>query len=492
MSLKKPHKNYTNKKYYILDLSFAITPMEDYKFNKKEDLLQSLVNSECFLKNPKCRDKKIKLEKMINEMGFEWEPLSEPGHMRQMPYAVTIMEAIEKYAWLAIEKFSNEQDFPLYRVSGGELFDSDSPEIKKQILLISKYPELYGSNQYNVVINKKKRILRYNACIQKLSIAKGINLCKRDLPVGLFEISKSYRFEEENELQLCKRVRNFRIPELDVINDSLASSLKMALAAHIRMLDEIKKLDPECEILCSVTNDFFKKNFDFLKTIVKSINKPILLAIYGDVRCKDGVKIDVEYKVFDNLKSPVEIATFLVDDGATEFSLDLKFKTKSCAEKPVSTLHIVFPFGSVERSAYFLLDRAIKKEAKSGFRQLPLWAAPIQVRIISHDKGCLEDAKKLIKELNSSNFRVDLDDRKIHYNAKKKAKDLKWIPYVVTVGKNNKGLHNLSVENKMKGIFRKTMKKSDLIKELRAEEGRNIIVPRYTPMLLSKKEIFNS
>lgn len=483
--------NHPDRKYYILDLSSAIIPVEDYKFDKKETALKSLMNSECFFKNPEDKDKKIKLKKMIDEIGFEWDPLSEPGHMRQMPYATTIMEAIEKYSWLVVKKFSDEQDFPLYRVGGGELFDSNVPEVKKQILLISKNPGLYGSNQYNVVINKKKQILRYNACMQKLSIAKGLNLYSEDLPIGLFEISKSYRFEEEKELQLCKKVRSFHIPELDVINNSLASSLKMALVAHISILDDIKKLDPEYELLCSVTNDFFKENFDFLKTIVKSVNKPILLAVYEDVRCKDGVKIDIEYKVFDSSKSPVEIATCLVDDGSTEFSLDLKFQTKSGIKKPVSILHVVFPFGSVERFAYFLLDRAIKIETKTGFRQLPFWATPIQVRIIPHDISCLDDARKLTKELDSLNFRVDLDDRKIQYNTKKKAGDLKWIPYVVTVDKNNEGLQNLSVENKMKGIVGKTIRKSDLIKEMKAEDDKNILVPRYVPMLLSKRLISN-
>lgn len=491
MSVNKFQRNHSDKRYYILNLSSEIIPVEDYKFNKQEENLKLLVNSECFFKNPEYKNKEIKLEKMINEMGFEWEPLSEPGHMRQMPYAVTIMEAIEKYAWLVVEKFSNEQDFPLYRVSGGELFDSDSPELKKQILLISKTPKLYGSNQYNVVINKKKRILRYNACTQKLSIAKGINLCSKHLPVGCFEISKSYRFEEENELQLCKRVRSFRIPELDIINDGLASSSKIAVATHKMILNEIKKLDPEYELLCSVTSDFFKENFDFLKTIVKLINKSILVAIYEDIYCKDGVKIDIEYKVFDSLKSPLEIATFLIDDGTTPFSLDLKFKTKSGAKKPIFILHVLFPFGSVERFAYFLLDRAIKKEIEFGFRQLPFWAAPIQVRIIAYDNKCIKDAIKLAKELDSLYFRVDLDDRNIRYNFKKKTKDLKWIPYVVTVDKNNKGLQNLVVENKMKGIVGKTMRKNDLIKEMEAEDGRNIIVPRYVPMLLSQREIFS-
>ena len=363
--------------------------------------------------------------------------------------------------------------------------------MKKQISVISKSPGLYGSNQYDVVINKKNRILRYNACIQKLSIAKGINFHDKDLPIGFFEISKSYRFEEENELQLCKRVRSFRIPELDVINNSLAASIKMALAAHISILDKIKKLDPEYELLCSVTQDFLKENFDFLKTIVKSINKPILLAVYDNVRCKDGVKIDIEYKVLDSLKSPVEIATCLVDDGSTEFSLDLKFKTKSGIKKPVSILHVVFPFSSIERSAYFFIDRAIKKETKTGFRPFPFWITPIQARIINRDDDSLENAKKLEKELSLLGFRVDLDDRKINYNAKKKTEDLKWIPYVITVNKKDKDFQNLIVKNEAKKITEKIMRKNDLIKEMKAEDGKNIIVPRYVPMLLSKRVISN-
>lgn len=491
MSIGKSRSIHPDRKYYIFDSSSASIPVEDYRFNKKEDLLQSLVNSECFLKSPKYIDKKIELEKMINEIGFEWEPLSEPGHMRQMPYATIIMEAIEKYIWLTVNKFSNEQDIPLHRISGGELFDPNRPELKKQISLISQNL-MYGTDQYNVAINKKKGILRYSACTQKLSIAKEVNFHKEDLPVGFFEISKSYRFEIENELQLCKRVRSFHLPELHIINDSLASSLKTAFVAHTKILNEIKKLNPECELLCSVTNDFFKENVDFLKTIVRSINKTLLLAVYNEgVCCENGIKIDIEYNVFDNLMSPVEIATFQIDDGTSEFSFDVKFKTKSGIKKPVSTVHTVFPFGSVERSAYFLLDRAIKGETKAGFKRLPFWAFPIQARVIAYDKNSLEDAKKLAKDLNSLNFRADLDDRKIYYAAKRKARDLKWIPYVVTVDKNNENLQKLSVENRMKGIFRETMKKSDLIKEMNAEEGRNIIVPLYVPMLLSERVISN-
>lgn len=484
--------NHFDKKYYILDLSSVVVPVGDYKFGKQEESLKLLVNSECFFNEPEDNDKKNKLEKMINEIGFEWDPLSEPGHMRQISQANTIMEAIQGYCWQAVKKFCDEQDLLLYRVSGGELLDTNVPEIKRQVLSISRSPGLYGSNQYNVIINQKKRVLRYNACLQKLKVAKELNLRCDDLPIGFFEISKSYRFEDERNLRLCKTVRCFHIPELDVINSSLATSLKMCLAAHEKIFDDIKKLDPECELLCSTTPDFLKENFDFLKAIVKSINKPILLAVYGDVFCKDGVKIDIEYKIFDSLRSPVEIATCLVGGGDTEFSLDLEFQTKNGIKKPVSILHVVFPFGSVERFAYFLLDRVIKEEEKNGFRQLPFWVSPIQVRIIAYNEDSSEEARKLAGELDSMNFRVDLDDRGIPYNLKKKAEDLKWIPYIVTVEKSGVGNHNIRVECKEKGLVWRAMKKGDLIKKLKTEGKNGTFAPRYVPMALSKRLDFGA
>ncbi len=142
---KKTQRNSADKKYYILNPSFEITPIRNYRFNKKETRLQSLADNECFSGNPKSKGKNFKLNEIINEMGFEWEPLSEPGHMRQMPYATTITEAIEKYSWLVVEQFGNEQGIPIHRISGGELFDPNCPEFKKQILLVFAKSPLYGT-----------------------------------------------------------------------------------------------------------------------------------------------------------------------------------------------------------------------------------------------------------------------------------------------------------------------------------------------------------
>lgn len=487
MSAQKELGNQPDKKYYIFDKSASITPVKDYKFNKQEIYLKLLVESECFLKNLEFKNKKIKLDQALVDLGFKWDFLAESGHMRQLPSATTILEAIGKYIWSIADKFGNEQDLPIHRISGGELFDVNNYELKKQIAIISK-GSMYGTNQYNVVANNRKQILRYSACTQKLVLAREINLSIKDLPIGIFELSKSYRFEKENELQLGKRVRNFHLPELHILNDGLEASLRKALSAHAKILNEIGSFDSECELFCSVSNDFFENHQDYLKIIAESIDKPFLIAVYNKgANCGNGIKIDIEYKVFDTLKCPLEISTFQVDDGTSDFSFGVKYKDKSGLKKPISTIHTVF-FGSLERAAYFFIDRAIKKETKSGFRPLPFWAAPIQVRVITDNNEFFKEAKKLTEDLNLLNFRADFDDRKISLSAKKKNKDLKYIPYLISFVKNTKGLPILILENQASGIIKKEINKNEIIKMLRAEKGNNISVPLYTPLLLSKRK----
>lgn len=474
----------TEKKYYILDLSLSITPVEDYKFKRTETHLESLVESECFASS-KISVTDPKLENLIKEMGFGWEPLSELGQMRQMPYATTIMEAIGKYSWAVAEQFCTEQDYPVYRISGGELFDSGLPEFQKQLDLVSEKPGLYGSSHYYVTINGGKMILRYSSCTQKLSIAQGLKLQEENLPIGLFEISKSYRFEEEKELQLCNRTRSFYLPELHILTESFSSSLKVGIATHHKILYEIKKISADQELLCSVTYDFLEKNKQFLKEIVRSIEKPILLVVYDkNDTCEDGVKIDIEYKIFDQLGTPIEISTFQIDDGSTDSTFNINYQSRENVKNQISTVHIVFN-ASLERFAYLLLDRSIQKEEESGIRTIPFWLAPVQVRVIAYSNKFLKTSKELAKELNSLNIRTDIDDREISYVLKKQEKDLVWVPYIVTV-KSDEWRQNLEVINRTKGI-QKTMSLADLLGKMANEPGKNIIVPRYFPMSLAKR-----
>lgn len=487
MPIKSKAKKQLDKKYYILDTAFGITPVADYKFRPNQNHLEALVNSECFFIDPQEVDLEMSRQNAINELGFFWDALAEPGHMRQNSTATTMLEAIDKYVWQVANNFCLVNDMPMHRVSGGELYDSTNYQIARQLSRIAKNL-IYGTNQYDVIANGQKQILRYSACTQKLIAAKGAELNAQNLPIGIFELSKSYRFEKEPELQLCKRVRSFRLPELHIINKSLDASLKKALIVHQEISNQINKYDQNCELYCSVTYDFFRDHLNFLKALIRSIGRPMLLAVYNEgVNCGNGIKIDAEYKVFDTSMTPLEIATFQVDDGTSDFSFDVKHRSQGGEFLPVSTIHTVF-FSSLERAAYFFIDRALKIEGKTGIRCLPFWLAPTQVRLIVNDGAARDQAKILAKELSLLNIRVDIDDRKYKLTSKLAVDAVKWLPFVVIVEGGQKGGIKLTVQNRLRGSV-KQMTANGLKREIKAENKEQIFVPLYSPTYVSRRVI---
>lgn len=483
---KSKYISHPDRKYYIFESDSKVFAISDYKFSELNHYLKLLVEDEHATEGSIVKQNP-KLNAFIKRMGFDWDPLSEAGHMRQFPYAVAILSSIEKYIWAVVSEFCEAQKIPLYRISGGELVDADQANIKKQLALIMQNL-MYGTNIYNVAADNHALILRYSACLQKLSVLKNAELKFNDFPIGIFEVSKSYRFENTNELQLCKRVRSFRLPELHIVNDSLAISLERAYFVHVKILEEIKKFDEDYEILCSVTHDFFKNNVAFLNLIVQTIKRPIVLSVYNEgVNCENGIKIDVEYKTFDTVMKPVEIATFQVDEGDTPFAFDLNYKTKSGISKAVSTIHAVFPFSSLERTVYFFLDRAVKNELSRGFFSLPFWMVPVQARIIPNDDRFNVNAKEIGSILRSENFKAEIDDRMMTYNSKKDDHDLKWIPYIITVGGQASSRPTLGLEHKTTGLKKENIKLNEVIKILKNNENQNIVDPQFMPAALSER-----
>jgi threonyl-tRNA synthetase len=477
------------KRYYILDPSFNIIPLEDYKFSKNEFYLRSVITDECLEKKFKLEKENPNVKKILQEMGFEREPLSEPGHLRVKGYGVTILEAIEQYSWNIAKEFCEKEKIPVYKIKGGELYNSNIPEIKKHLSLLLNAPSLYGENFYKVFIENKELILRYSGCTQKLSIAKDLDLSYKNLPIGLFEISKSYRFEKENELENCYRLRSFHLPELHVLSEGLSQSLKIALSVYSKILEEISKLELNWEIVCGVTENFFKKQKWFLKSIINFTNKPVLLVIYNRKDFyEDGVEVNIDYKLFNIQRIPLEMSTFQVDDGTTIPTFNVKYHLHKKL-KPVSTIHAVF-IGSIERFVYFNFNRIIKKMKNGEFLEFPFWMVPIQIRIIPFKRNCLKEAEKIAKKLEEINLRVDVDDREISFAMKKKAEELKWIPYIITIYKKKRDdKYHLKLEDKFKRI-NKILDLDGLIKEMRMKSNTRIVVPRYTPLFLSKRFLF--
>ena len=139
------------------------------------------------------------------KFGFEWEPYSDYGHMRYQPHATVILEAVSRYSWMVAQRLG----IPVLRIRGTNMFDLAVPAVRE-------HAELFGDRLYDLWADRKHLVLRYAACHQQFAIMKDMVLSYRDLPLGMFEVADSYRFEQTGELTLCFRLRKFHMPDLHV------------------------------------------------------------------------------------------------------------------------------------------------------------------------------------------------------------------------------------------------------------------------------------
>ena len=88
-------------------------------------------------------------------------------------------------------------------------------------------------------------------------------------------------------------------------------------------------------------------------------------------------------------------------------------------------------FGTFDRFTAFILE-----ETKGA---LPLWLSPVQINVIPvNNEYHLEYANKVVDELRSKGFRVELDARDEKMGYKIRESQTKKIPYTLVLGNNER------------------------------------------------------
>jgi threonyl-tRNA synthetase len=89
--------------------------------------------------------------------------------------------------------------------------------------------------------------------------------------------------------------------------------------------------------------------------------------------------------------------------------------------------------GSLDRFMAYILE-----ETKGN---LPLWLAPVQVKVlpVKNDDGELEAyAKEVFDYLNNADIRVELDDRSEKLGYRMREGQLQKVPYILVLGNNER------------------------------------------------------
>ncbi len=465
----KEKRKAIEKRYYILTPDGNIYKPEDFDFGNENIELKILVDKEVFKREIEGGQGKVL--QYLKKFGFEWEELSDHGHMRYEPHATVILEAVMQYSWIV----ANSLDIPVFRIKGTNMFNVNTEAVKQ-------HAELFGERMYEVRIDNDRYILRFAACYQQFSILKDWVLSYKDLPMGMFEIADSYRYEQRGELVLGFRLRRFHMPDLHILTRDLEEAKRIAMIVRNKIVDEARKLGREYQAIYNVTEDFFNTNFDYIVELVRAEGKPVLIVLYPP-NLYYWV-INVEYIIIDELKRPREIATWQIDIGNSK-RFGIKYVDENGVERYPVIIHTAI-LGSVERYVYMVFDTVARSENENKPPTLPLWLSPIQVRVIPVSNELLKYAINVAKELSKYGIRVDIDDRDESLSKKIRDAGIEWIPYVIVIGEREVKTNTINVRIRKDGIQR-VMYIDEFIKLINEELNGYPRIASSLPMFLSKR-----
>ncbi len=407
------------------------------------------------------------------KFGFEWEPMSDHGHMRYGPHAVVIMDSVIQYSW----KIVRELGIPVYRVMGTNMFNLSEKPVLEHALL-------FGDRLYEVRVDNNRYVMRYAACHQQFAMLRDWIISYKNLPFGMFEVADSYRLEQRGELNLCFRLRKFYMPDLHILTRDLGEAINVSKKVQEKILEEISKIGRRYIALYNVTEDFLENYRDVLIDFVKRESYPALISVIPS-----GIYywvLNVEYHIIDNLKRPREIATFQIDIGNGE-RFNIRYVDEENREHHPVIIHTAI-IGGVERYIYAVLDTAALMEKEGKTPYIPTWLSPIQVRLIPVTNNYLGYVEKIAEEIEARGFRVDIDDRGESLGKKIRDAGREWIPYIIVIGEREVKTNTLNVRFRRTND-QKAMSLNEFIEMLEKETNGYPKISLTMPKYLSQRPV---
>lgn len=402
----------------------------------------------------------------------DYEPGSDFGNLRYYPKGRLIKGLIEEFVSREVNKYGGmEVETPI-------MYDIKNP-------ILEKYLQKFPARQYQIESDKKTFFLRFAACFGQFMMAKDTSISYKNLPMKLYELTKySFRREQRGELAGLRRLRTFTMPDVHAFCSDLTQAMeeyKTRFNLSINVLNKIGLTNEDVELAIRFTKEFYKQHEDFVKYLVKSFGKPVLIEMWDERPFYFILKYELNF--VDSVNKAAALSTDQIDiDNAKRYGI--QFTDKDNNKKYPLILHCS-PSGAVERVIYSLLEKAEINKSNS----LPYWLSPAQLRILPISDKYNEEAEKLAIELNEREIRTDVDDT--NETSKKKIVDSEkeWVPFTIFLGEKEIKEENFQLrERGKKGL--KQYSKKELIEKLKNLQQDMPWKPLSLPILLSKRPVF--
>jgi len=360
-----------------------------------------------------------------------------PGLIMWMPNGTVIIEELEKLAK------ETEQEAGYKRVV--------TPHIAKESMYItSGHLPYYADSMYPPMeMEGEKYYLKSMNCPHHHKIYAAEPKSYRDLPYRIAEYGTVYRYEQSGELFGLMRVRCLHM------NDAHIYCTKEQFEEEFRAVNEmylkyfkIFGIDKYVMRLSLHSADKLGKKYvnepqlwieteQMVREVL--INSKIPFVEVQDEAAFYGPKIDVQ--IWSVIGREFTLATNQVDFSQGR-SFKLAYTTPDNQTETPLIIHRA-PLGTHERFIGFLLEHYAGK--------LPVWLAPVQVKVLPISDKFLDYAKSVAGKLKKSDIRAEVDDRNEKIGKKIRDTELMRVPYMLVVGEKEMNENKVAVRRQGKG-----------------------------------------
>ena len=432
---------------------------------------------------------KIKSIKILSSSGAYWRG-SEKNKMLQRIYAISFPKTSELQAYLDYLEEVKQRDhrkigkdlgifmthklvgsgLPMYLPNGATIRRILERYIQDKEIELG-YDHVYTPSLANVDLYKvsghwdhykedmfpamkmdnEEMVLRPMNCPHHMLIYKNKMHSYRDLPIRIGELAHDFRYEASGSVcglervrQMCQNdahlfVRPDQIKEevgrvLKLIVEVYQKDFKFPASAFKYRLSLRDKNDKEKYI---DNDEMWETAESQLREILTELNIDFYEA-EGEAAFY-GPKIDIQIKTA--LNHDVTIPTCQLD-----FALPERFELEYIGEDGKAHRPVVIHraiLGSSDRFISFLLEET------KGF--LPLWVAPVQVKILAITDEQHDYCHNLKERFAKKGLRVKVDDRNEKIGYKIREAQLEKIPYMLVIGKKEQEGNLVAVRSRKDG-----------------------------------------
>ncbi|MEN9625877.1 MAG: Threonyl-tRNA synthetase [archaeon] len=334
-----------------------------------------------------------------------------------------------------------------------------TPQIlDKKLWQISGHWEKYKENIFISDYEKRMFAVKPMNCPGAMLVYKNMQRSYKDLPLRLAEMGVVHRQELSGVLNGLFRVIQFTQDDAHLF--CTESQLEDEITSIMGMIDTFYTLfgfsyhvelstRPEKRI---GDEKLWDKAEGTLEKILKK--KKMKFKINKGDGAFYGPKIDFHIK--DSLNRTWQVATIQLDFAMPE-RFDLAYIDNENKEQRPIIIHRVI-YGSLERFIGIVLEHT------NG--HLPLWLAPMQVRVINFTDRNNKACEKLVEELKKHTIRVSQDLSSEPLQGKIKQAEVEKIPYIVVIGDKEEQSGNLAVRHRSKIS---SVKKDEFIEKILKE-----------------------